>query len=333
MMSYFRTFEEARIVINDILKIKNNETVALMTDSLRRREAEALALAAYEAGAEVVIVDISDHVGKMLASDKFWSMPPRHLIATIQNSNVSVFIVDQTYAFRISHRIRSFVQINETCSTYKLDPGMGTWGLIREDVNRIMEVSNKIMAAVNGHDEVRVTSEKGTDVKLSIRERECLAVLPVPERGKSLFLHPVPLWGEYNWAPIEDSTEGRIVIDGITEATPILDVVHEPVEWIAKKGRVVEVRGGEDADDFRRVVRTDEGAPVIGELGVGGSHKAMFGTESEKGRLGTVHFGLGDNRVYPGGRNTSQVHVDGTVRRITLQVDGRTIIEKGVLII
>ena len=333
LLNNFRMFEEARIVINDILKIKSNETVTLATDCQRRREAEALALAVAEIGADVMIVDISDHVGKISAGDTYWSMPPKHFIATLQNSNVNIFTVDQTYAFRISHHIRSFVQISETCSTYKVDPGMGTWGLTRKDVDRIAEAGNKIMVAISDHDEVRVTSQEGTDVRLSIRGRKCLPVFPVPERGKSLFVHAVPLWAECNWAPMEDSAEGKIVIDGITEASTVLRAVNKPVEWIVKKGRVVEVLGEEDADDFRRVVATDQGAAVIGELGIGGSHKAILGTESEKGRLGTVHFGLGDNTVYPGGRNKSQVHVDGTVRRVTLQVDGKTIIEQGALVI
>jgi len=248
-------------------------------------------LVACEAGADVLIVDVSDHVGKISAGDTYWSMPPKHLIAILQNSNVSIFTVDQTYAFRISHHIRSFVQVSETCSAYKVDPGMGTWGLTRKDVDRITEAGYKIMTAISGHDEVRVTSPKGTDVRLSITGRGCLPVFPVTERGKSHFVHVIPLWGECNWAPIENCTEGKIVIDGITEASTVLCAVHEPVEWIVREGRVVEVLGAEDAEDFKKVVKTDGGAAVIGELGVGGSHKAILGTESEKGRLGTVHFG------------------------------------------
>lgn len=320
--------DEAKLVVNEVIRIKKGEAVALMTDNQRRAEADVLALAAYDAGADIVIVDVSHHEGKILTGQEYWSDPPKHLIATLQNSNVSIFTVHQTYGFRLAHKIRFFLKISETCQPFKLDPGMGTWGLTREDLDRIMENSKKIMDSLNGHDQVRIRSPSGTDVSLSVKGRTCKPVLPLMERGKTP-LHGVPLWGEDNWAPVEEMTEGKIVIDGITEATPAARTVREPVVWIVKAGRVVEVLGGEDADDFKRVMATDEGASVIGELGIGGSHKAILGTESEKGRLGTVHFGIGNNLNYPGGRNKSGIHVDGSVRRVTVQVDGRTIIENG----
>ncbi len=331
-MSYYKTMDEARLVISDIVKVKQGEAVALMTDSQRRGEAEALALAAHEAGGDVIIEDISQHVGKILSGPGYWSDPPKHVIATIQNSDVTILTVHQTYGFRLAHKIRFFVKVSESCQPFKLDPGMGTWGLTRDDIDRIMETCKKIMDSVNGHQEVHITSPRGTDVKLVVKNRLCKPVFPIMERGKTP-VHGIPLWGELNWAPVEDQTEGKVVIDGITEANPAKRVVSEPVEWTVKKGKIVEVRGGEDADDFRRVTRTDEGSMVIGELGMGGSHKALFGTESEKGRLGTVHFGLGNNLNYPGGQNKSGIHVDGSVRRVTIEVDGRVIVQDGNLMI
>lgn len=324
--------DEARLVINEVVRVKQGETVALMTNSQRRSEADALALAAYDAGADIMTVDVSQHEGKILTDQKYWTDPPKHVIATLQNSNVSIFTVHQTYGFRLAHKIRFFLKISESCQPFKLDPGMGTWGLTRVDLDRIMETSKKIMGSLDGHDEVHITSPRGTDVRLSVKGRLCKPVLPLMDRGKTP-VHGIPLWGEDNWAPVEEMTAGKIVVDGITEATPAARTVREPVEWIVKGGRVVEVSGGEDADDFKRVMATDEGASVIGELGIGGSHKAILGTESEKGRLGTVHFGIGNNLNYPGGRNKSQIHVDGSVRRVTVEVDGKTIIQDGDLAI
>jgi leucyl aminopeptidase (aminopeptidase T) len=165
-------------------------------------------------------------------------------------------------------------------------------------------------------------------VKLSIRGHDCLAVSVVPERGMPYAI-PVPLWGEFNWAPVEGSVNGTIVVDGITEATPMLHVVSEPVTWTVSDDRIVDVRGGQDADDFRRTCETDAGSSLSGELGIGGNPRAIFGTETEKARLGTVHFGVGQNDEYPGGQIRSAVHIDGVVRNARVDVDGTVLIADG----
>jgi leucyl aminopeptidase (aminopeptidase T) len=141
------------------------------------------------------------------------------------------------------------------------------------------------------------------------------------------------LWGEYNWAPIENSANGVLVIDGLTEASDAMRVASEPVKMNVAEGRVVEVAGRDaDAQAFRSIFATDAGAATVGELGIGGNPRAHLGTESEKALLGTVHIGFGNNTVYPGGVNESAIHVDGVVRRATLEVDGRTIIASGQLV-
>lgn len=245
---------------------------------------------------------------------------------------MTVFIVDETYAFRLDHQVGRLFQTGPDCSIFKIDFGMGTWGLTDNDVRRVVRIAERLTAAINGHDRVRITSRRGTDLTLSIAGRECLPIYPVPDRGAPYGLS-VPLWGEYNWAPIEDSAHGRIVIDGLTEAGPTMAAVSEPVMMSIEGGRVVDVTGSRDAEDFQRLFKTDAGAAVVGELGVGGNPKALPGHESEKALLGTVHFGFGRNHVYPGGQNDSAVHVDGVVRDVTLTVDGEPVLLDGRLVI
>jgi aminopeptidase len=267
-------------------------------------------------------------VASLLLGDEFWIDPPAPVIAAMQRSQVAILVLDETYGFRLDHKVRTLFETGPDCSIYKVDLGMGSWRLTRADLDAIERVGNDLLEAFAGADLVHVTSPGGTDVTLSIRDRECLPVVSVPERGLPWAI-PVPLWGEFNWAPVEKSVDGRIVIDGITEATPLLHIVAEPVTWTVVDDRVVQVDGGQDADDFRQLFTIDDGASLIGELGIGSNPRAALGTETEKAKLGTVHFGLGQNDEYPGGKIRSAVHVDGVVRNARVEIDGKLVIANG----
>jgi hypothetical protein len=323
--------KDARMLLREFVKLDEGESFTLLIDQGRRTEAEAVCRAAQEMGAEPVIVDISHQVDCLLAGNEFWVDPPPAVAAAVQNSNVTVAILDETYGFRLDHKVRQLISTGDHCSLYKVDLGMGDWGLAAADIIAADEAGKILVSGFAGADVVHITSQRGTDVTLSIRNRECLVVPTVPERGMPYAI-PIPLWGEYNWAPVEASVEGKVVIDGITEATPHLHVVAEPVTWTVVNGRVVDVAGDVDADDFRTLFAVDDGASMIGELGVGGNPRGIVGTETEKALLGTVHFGLGQNDEYPGGSILSKVHVDGGVRAATIEVDGKTIMVDGSLV-
>lgn len=319
---------DARIVVDEFIRLQPGEHVLLLTDAGRAAESEALHAAARTAGARVVSLDITDEVTAVVDGDAFWRDLPPMVVAAMQNANVTVATVDETYAFRLDHKVSSFLETNAGCSIFKVDLGMGEWRL---DIDRIREVEQQgaaFVAAMRRADQVRVTSPAGTDITLSLRGRECLPVVIRPERGKP-YGTPIPLWGEYNWAPVRGSVNGTVVVDGISEATAQIHVVDSPVRWTVEADRIVAVEGGAEADAFRRIFELDEGSGLIGELGIGGNPFAWLGNETEKARLGTVHFGVGQNAAYPGGDIRSSVHIDGGVRDAVIEVDGRVVVRDG----
>jgi len=321
--------DDARMLLEDFVRLAPDESVAVLYDDAHRAEGQALVAVARTVTSNVVGVDVTAQVEELLRSGEFWIDPPVNLHGLIQATNVNIFIVDETYAFRLDHKIGGLFKTGPECSIFKVDEGMGTWGLTRDDVKDVYQLAPRIISALDNAERVRITSPGGTDLTLSLEGRVCLAIMPIPERGSAYGLS-IPLWGEYNWAPIEDATHGRLVIDGLTEAGKRMGVVTEPVVMTVENGRVVRVEGGQDADDFRAVLATDEGSNVLGELGVGGNRNAIAGRETEKARLGTIHIGFGNNQVYPGGRNTnSVVHIDGISRNVTIEADGRRIIADG----
>jgi len=332
-MSLPTMLAEGEIVIDKCISVKKGEKVVVAYDLSREMEAKVLASLCHGRGAETLLVDISQYVLPIHAGR--YVEPPDHFKDLIKNSNVTIIVTSQEYSQRFSHKIHHFLHQTETCSVYQIDEGMGTWDLSLEDINIIMERSRRILEAMKDAKWVRITSRNGTDVNLCIEGRECLPVMPVMRRAAIQAAMPIPLWGELNWAPVEELTEGRVVVDGILMRWGYEAAVSNPVEWVVRNGRIVEVRGGREAEEFLKTLESaDPNAYVVCELGIGASHKARLGKMEEKGRLGTVHLGVGSNKgVYPGGRNVSSIHGDGSVRNVKVEVDGRVIIDDNKLLV
>ncbi len=108
--------------------------------------------------------------------------------------------------------------------------------------------------------------------------------------------------------------------------------VEHPITITVEHGRATKIEGGAEAERLRDVIRDVPGADVIGEFAFGTSERSPYGSPSEKGRLGTVHFALGDNHnAYPGGQNVSHLHLDGVILNASLQIvdDGTWILRDG----
>jgi leucyl aminopeptidase (aminopeptidase T) len=208
---------------------------------------------------------------------------------------------------------------------------MADWDLTLEDINETVARAEKLMAALEGVEWVRVTNPAGTDVRVCIKDRPPLKVVPI--KGAGDMMGPVPLWGEVAYAAVEDKTEGLIVVDGIMLGVGVYGSLKEPIRWEIKNGRAVSITGGPEAEILRKVVAgSDPNANVVAEFAMGTSKKSPMGSASEKGLLGTVHFALGDNsHCYPGGCSHSSLHLDGNLRNITVEANGRVLIKDGEL--
>ena len=131
---------------------------------------------------------------------------------------------------------------------------------------------------------------------------------------------PLPLWAEVAYAAIETRTNGVIVIDGNMLGIGV-DVVSSPIYWHVKDGKCVGIEGGEDAKRLAKVIEGVPNVDIVAEFAFGTSDKSPLGSPSEKGRIGNVHFALGDNKnAYPGGQNSCRLHLDGVIRNATLEI-------------
>lgn len=140
---------------------------------------------------------------------------------------------------------------------------------------------------------------------------------------------------EANVAPIEDSANGIVIVDGSIPC-PEIGLLSNPVKLKVKNGRIVEIDGQAEQtrileDMFSRVGAKSR---VLAECGVGLNDAASLTGSmlTDEGSLGSVHFGFGSNATI-GGVNAVPFHLDFVMRSASLAVDGRQILSNGRLVL
>ena len=141
--------------------------------------------------------------------------------------------------------------------------------------------------------------------------------------------------GEVFTGPRERSASGEV-----TFAIPS----HRPgglvsgVRLVFHRGRVVEASAEVGQDVLDAELATDDGARLLGELGIGtspGIDRATGSTLLDEKIAGTVHLALGQSYPETGGKNRSAIHWDlicDLRAGGTLSADGTPIIEAGRLV-
>ena len=334
MKSYTTLIKGARLVVETCFAVKAGDAVLVICDEDHAREAQAIAGVAVSLGAYPVVADISHHVSSALASMKVPMEPAKNLAAAMEASDVIIITTNLEWANRYAHVNPVAASVKKGAKIGSVEEGMADWDLTKEEIDQTVARAEKLMAALEGVERVRVTNPAGTDVQVSIKGRPPLKVVPI--KGAGEMMGPVPLWGEVAYAAVEDKTEGIIVVDGIMLGVGVPGSLKNTITWVIKGGRAVEITGGAEAERLRNVVAgSDQNANVVAEFAMGTSTKSPRGSASEKGLLGTVHFALGDNsHCYPGGCSHSSLHLDGNLLNVTVETgDGRVLIKDGELVI
>jgi len=149
-------------------------------------------------------------------------------------------------------------------------------------------------------DRVRIVGD-GTDLTLSIAGREGVV---------SAGFRNMPD-GEVFYSPVEDSAEGVITFSEYPAIYLGNDVVR--ARLVFQAGRVVESSADGGEEFLLQVLRTDEGASRLGELGLGcnpGITRFTRNVLFDEKIAGTVHLALGASYTHAGGTNDSAIHWD-----------------------
>src|SRR5919202_2871675 len=205
--------KDAALVVDVCFSVEEGDVVTIICDDDREDEARAVAEVCVERGAWPVIMNNEQQVRRGRADVRFPMAPPENLHRAMVASDEVIIITNLEWANRFAH----VNAVRETCEANgkiaSIEPGMGDWGLTREDLERSAQRTKDAVTALAGKKQVHVTTEPGTDFYVSIAGREPLCLTSFKARGQ--MMSPIPLWNEVAFAAIEDLTHGSAVVDGV----------------------------------------------------------------------------------------------------------------------
>lgn len=302
------------------MAVKAGEQVLVVTDGPCRKIGEVLWLAAKEAGAEAVLLEMEPR-------ENHGQEPPGMVAAAMKSAQVVLLPT-----FRSLSHTRARKEANQAGAR------VGSMPMITEDMlartlsgdyHQIEDSCHHYARLLSEGKMVRIISPGGTDITFSIEGREGWADTGMYHEPRSFGNLPA---GEAFVAPVEGTASGMVVIDGSMAGIGRVDV---PIELIVENGLAVDIKGGEGAARLKQIVdKHGQQARNIAELGIGLNPNAMLtGLTLEDEKIaGTVHLALGDNSTF-GGTVEVDSHLDGVILNPTLEIDGKIIIQDGKLLL
>jgi aminopeptidase len=194
-----------------------------------------------------------------------------------------------------------------------------TKGGLTADYVEVKKATERMFSVVRHSHNIEVMSDNGTNVKLSVENREWskdTGIIHKPSDNGNL------PGGEVFVAPVENSVNGTIVFDSFK-------LGNDGLQLIVKEGKVIKVVG--DAKPLMKIFdEFGDKAKLVAEFGIGTNYKAQIigNTLEDEKVLGSVHFALGSNFSF-GGKNKIPFHKDGVIAKPTVKIDNRLIIENG----
>ena len=310
-----------KLCIETCMGVKPGEKVVIVTDPGNMDRAEALAIASSMADAEPFILCQS-------SLNKFSVEPPEIISECIKKADVILVALSMMYSAIFFHTKARKEALKRGARFACVWESPENEGLNIEDILQTRKLTEKISTMLTNAEKVRVRTKNGTDITMNVKGRRSLmfsSILNQPGDSGS-----IPDYAEAAIAPIEGSAEGVVVIDVMMAG---LGAVKDPIVWKVKGGRVVEISGRDEAQQLKDLLKNkDANSSNIAELGVGTIVRGkVVGAFDDKKIFGTGHIAIGDNQ-FGDGNVASDIHLDGVFKKMTLELDGRIVMDDGVLL-
>jgi leucyl aminopeptidase (aminopeptidase T) len=306
----------ARLILRTSAALRDKEKVLILADRDTKAVGDAFLSAARSLGADPVLMCI-------LPLDRDGAEPPTLAATAMEYADLIVLAtrtsLTHTHARRQANRAGARV-----ISIPGVEEGMLASGGLAADWGEIHELVRRTARRLRDARQVRLTSAAGTDLTFSVEGRTWIADdTGLCARKGSITTLPA---GELFIAPVESSAEGRLVADVYFDE-PLLEASTATV----KDGHATRILGASKAVHAMNLGGRD--GRTLGRFGFGlNAHARASGPhfEAEKA-LGCASLGFGDNLAI-GGRIEAGVVVECILSAVTVETDGKAVIEKGHLV-
>lgn len=304
--------------VKNALMAKRGENVLVLYDKPKAAIAKIFSDSCSKRGADVNLIELYNL--KETSRE-----PPNDVVRLMKKSDVILGIT----TISLTHTKAVRVAVNNGVRVATM-PGITKRMFPALDVNygKMLRLCKRLEKMFKESECAHITTSKGTDISVWFKGRK--VSMDDGLLDKKGTLHNIPA-GEVGVAPIEASADGKIVVDSCMVG---VGKTKNPITIHVKKGKITKIMGGKEADTLRKVLRkADKKSKTIAEFAIGTNEKAkLIGMVlNDEKTYGTCHFAFGDNKSL-GGKTVSNVHLDGVVKRPTVNFDGKMIMKNGKLV-
>jgi leucyl aminopeptidase (aminopeptidase T) len=311
-------YQSSLKALKDYLGLKENETLLIVTDETRREIAKGLLEAGRNLCREALLVEMKK---RNINGEE----PPVQISELMKTVDVVVCPTEKSLTHTDARRNASALGVRVATM-----PGITLDTMVRclsAEAEKVVELSLKIKNRLSTASEIRVVTEKGTDIILPMKGRNVIESTGVlKNKGDSGNLPS----GEVYLAPWEDKSNGVVIFDGSVAGIGMLE---QPVKVTVKNGYAEIFEGGHQAEILKETIdKAGREARAVAEFGIGTNYKAQLCGEilEDEKVYGTIHIAFGNN-VSMGGKINVKSHIDGLVKSPDVYADGVLIMEKGEL--
>jgi leucyl aminopeptidase (aminopeptidase T) len=306
-------------VIHACLAIKEGEEVLVIANPATIGLGERLRGEAGKAGADAVLALIKER-------PTHGSEPPESVAAAMAAADVAFAPTIQSLSHTAARRAA-----NEAGTRVATLPGVTEEMLARvmsADIPEVRRRSVAVAALLTNGSEAHITCERGSDLRIGISGRDGIedsGDIKAPGAFGNL-----PC-GEGFIAPLEGTSEGRLVIDGSIAA---LGVLESPVEMTIEAGHLTDASGPDGERLLELLATGGEEGTNVAELGIGTNERATLTGEvvEDEKILGTCHVAFGASAGI-GGTVQVPVHIDCVVMKPDVSIDGEPMLRGGQLLV